>query len=248
MIDIHCHILPGIDDGSPDLQTSLQMARQASADGVTDIVATPHFRPPIVIEEQLVAREAAFKKLSKALQDEKIPLTLHCGAECMVNGHLFYQEFPKYPTLLIPIKGDSPSMTALVELPLEMNVAHAEDVLFHAQLQGYRIVLAHPERQPGFLNAISTLKGMLDRGGFLQFNEDDLKTGFWHRKMTRAITDLMKYSPDQVLLASDSHEPKYRPCMLTPAKPAVVAALGEAFWDKLTVENPSTLLNLPKHI
>lgn len=244
MIDIHCHILPGIDDGSPDLQTSIAMARQAVEDGVTDIVATPHFRPPIEVEAQIAARKNAFETLTKALAEKKIPLRLHCGAECMVNGHLFYQEFPKYPTLMIPIQGENQPPTALVELPLEMGVEHASDVLFHAQLQGYRIVLAHPERQPRFLKELETLRGMLDRGIILQFNEDDLKPGFWHRKMTNAITDLMKYSPDQVLLASDSHELKYRPCKLSPAKEAVVKALGEAFWTKLTVENPATLLNL----
>ena len=244
MIDIHCHILPGIDDGSPDLTTSLAMARQAVADGVTAVVATPHFRPPVDYPAQLDARKDAFAALTAALSDQNIPLKLICGAECTVNGHLFYDVFPQHPTLLYPIQNPGAPKTALVELPMDMEVSHAGDVLFNAQLQGYRIVLAHPERQPGFFKDLDELKGMLNRGIFLQFNEDDLQTGFFHRKMTRAITELMQYCPDQVFLGSDAHETEYRPCKLTPARAAIVAALGEAFWNKLTVENPTALLEL----
>ncbi len=244
MIDIHCHILPGIDDGSPNLATSLEMARQAVADGVTTIVATPHFRPPVDYPAQIEARKDAFAALSAALADQNIPLKLLCGAECMVNGHLFYDIFPKYPNLLYPINDPEAPKTALVELPMDMEISHAGDVLFNAQLQGYRIVLAHPERQPGFLKDLDELKGMLNRGIFLQFNEDDILTGFFHRKMTRAILGLMQYSPDQVFLGSDSHETEHRPCKLTPARKAIVSALGDTFWDKLTKENPAEFLGI----
>ena len=67
MIDLHCHILPGIDDGAPDLETSLNLARQAVDDGITHIVATPHFRYPVDFAAQLSARHAAANTLRKAL-------------------------------------------------------------------------------------------------------------------------------------------------------------------------------------
>lgn len=243
MIDLHSHILPGLDDGSLDLSMSISMARQAVEDGIDTVVVTPHFRPPVDYAQQLSAREQAFEALCAALKQEGIALELLPGAECTSNGHLFTQEFPQMPGLLMPTAPGLPK-TALVELPLNMSVEHAGDLLFQAQLANYRLILAHPERYPRFTETVDTLKGMLSRGIYLQFNTQALRKGLFHRHITRPVLELMQAAPDQVLLASDAHDDSDRPMKLSPAKETVEDALGATFWQHLTHDNPAKLLGL----
>ncbi|GEM_PF-2748877 len=223
---------------------SLSMARQAVEDGISTVVVTPHFRPPVDYGQQLSAREQALEALRADLKQEGIALELLPGAECTSNGHLFTQELPQMPGLLMPTAPGIPK-TALVELPLKMSIEHAEDLLFQAQLADYRLILAHPERYPHFTGAIDMLKGMLSRGIYLQFNTQALRKGFFHRHITRPVLELMKTAPDQVLLASDAHDDSYRPMKLSPARETVEDALGATFWQHLTHENPAKLLGLP---
>ena len=93
MIDIHCHILPDVDDGAADLAEALEMARMAARSGVTDIVTTPHFRGEV---EQLYLRDSVdrrFRALQDAVTREEIPVRHHriCGGSqgpgCSVPSH-----------------------------------------------------------------------------------------------------------------------------------------------------------------
>ena len=83
MVDIHCHILPGVDDGSPSMEDSLQMARMAADSGVTDIIATPHCNLPGDGPKNYrsAALRTGFSRLRQALEQEGIPLRIHPGAE-----------------------------------------------------------------------------------------------------------------------------------------------------------------------
>ena len=82
MVDIHCHILPGVDDGSPSMEDSLEMARMAADSGVTDIIATPHCNLPGNGPKNYrsASLRAAFSRLQQALDAEGIPLRIHPGA------------------------------------------------------------------------------------------------------------------------------------------------------------------------
>ncbi len=244
MIDLHCHLLPAIDDGAQSLEETLALGRQAVEDGIHTVVATPHFRPPMDFLQQLEARKQALQTTREALQREKIPLTLLEGGEITANGHLFREVFPLLPALLLPTPPQLPP-TALVELPLDLEVTHAQGLLFEAQLNGFQLILAHPERYPGFHKNLPLLKSLLDKGIFLQFNQDSLRTGFFRGRHAKPILELMAYAPQQVLLATDAHHPQYRPCLLSPAKETVTHALGDTFWIALTTTNPKSLLGLP---
>lgn len=248
MIDLHCHILPGIDDGAPDLETSLNLARQAVDDGITHIVATPHFRYPVDFAAQLSARHAAANTLRKALANAGMPLTLSEGGEFQIceNALGLLRQFPNigYPA----INDDGTPRAVLVELLPQSDVLRGGDFLFQAQLaedSPQIIVVAHPERQPGFVEHASQLATLLDRGLHLQFNATAFVQPFWHlgqSQVTRTALSLMAHAPDQVYLASDAHDPVMRPCRLSIAHKPIAHALGEDFWEKLTRDNPKQLL------
>ena len=243
MIDLHCHLLPAIDDGAQSLEETLALARQAVEDGIHTVVATPHFRHPVDFQQQLQARKTALQATREALQRENIPLNLLEGGEITANGHLFREVFPKFPALLLPTPPNS-TPTALGELPLDLEVTHAQGLLFEAQLNGFQLLLAHPERYPGFRNNIPLLKSLLDKGILLQFNQESLRTGFFHARHAKPILDLMAYAPQQVFLASDAHHPTFRPCRLSPAKTLVTQTLGENSWSLMTFHNQQKIMGL----
>ena len=241
MIDIHCHILPEIDDGAENLEMSLAMAKQAVEDGVTHIVATPHFRPPYDYDLQLELRKERIAFLREELAKEQLPLVLLEGAEVQTQEYPFKQLLVKYPQLLVP--GSTPGhRTVLIELPLDMPADRVKDLFFLAQLSHTDMILAHPERQPNFLNNIAALKELLGNGLMLQFNATSISKGFFHRRINHGILELMETAPEQVFLASDAHDSERRPCRLSTAAEVILPALGDEAWQLMTERNQRRLL------
>ncbi len=246
MIDIHCHILPEIDDGAPSMEVALAMARQAADDGITHIVATPHFRPPYELLPQLALRARRVEEFRAALKEAGIPLEVLAGAEVQAQDYTFKELLKQHPQLLIPNTGrDGAPPAVLLELPMEMPVEWAKELFFLAQLHHFRMILAHPERQPNFLSQISALQELISQGMMLQFNATSIHRGFlFGRRLNRAIFSLMAAAPEQVFLATDAHETENRPCCLGEVKDIVAKAVGEAAWCLMTEENARRLLGL----
>ena len=156
---------------------------------------------------------------------------------------IFADVLPHWPGMLMPGAGGEPP-AALVEMSQEMPIGQAGDLLFLAQTHNFRMILAHPERQPGFTGAYDTLAPLLERGLMLQFNADSFAGGLFSLWRRRTMLRLMHLAPERVFLATDAHDISERPCRLSPAKPAVTHALGQAFWTRLTEDNPRALLGM----
>lgn len=245
MIDFHCHILPGIDDGSPDMETSLEMARISLASGVTHIVTTPHGSSSD-IASILRKRDEALEALSKRLAEENMPIKLLPGLEYYADGH-------SSDLNLVPLNarcGLPPyeNRPILVELPMSVDVSFAENLLFNAQLAGMPLVLAHPSRYNDFKKHADMFKRLLERGIYLQFNAVNLVGGLFFSGIAKTIIDIIRTDPDRVLLGSDAHESKYRTTDLICARKRVVSSLGEDVWQKMTVKNPAELLGIREQL
>ena len=245
MIDFHCHILPGIDDGSPDMETSLQMARISLASGVTHIVATPHGSSRDMADI-LQKRDEVLEALSRRLEEENIPIKLLPGLEYYADGHSAdLNRVPLNARCGLPPYENRP---ILVELPMSVDVSFAENLLFNAQLAGMPVVLAHPSRYNGFKKHADMFKRLLERGMYLQFNAVNLVGGILFAGLAKTIIDIIKTEPDRVLLGSDAHEAKYRTTDMLCARKRVVSSLGEDIWNKITTENPATLLGIKEQL
>ena len=236
VIDLHCHILAGIDDGPPDSSGSRSLAEDLVAGGVTTVAATPHLRSdhPAVKVGELAERCAA---ASSDFSAAGIALTLVPGAEV----DLLWAMDASPEELRLACFGQA-GVYLLLETPYGPLTSMFEGLVFdHIMLSGITVLLAHPERSPSFQQDPDRLRELVGRGVLLQVTAPALVTSDRRspsRKLARAILDeRLAHS-----LASDSHGGhKGRPANLGAARDAA-AEIDQAYAEWLVTEAPAAML------
>lgn len=230
MIDIHCHILPGLDDGSPDLETSLEMCRAAAADGVTHVVATPHSNDEFPFEYEVVAR--CREELQQACGPRPVLLT---GCDFHLN-----------PTNLEQLQANPTHFTIaqknhLLLEPTNYGLPPNYDrVLFQMRCRGIVPVLTHPERNPIFQSKHDLVVQMIEKECLIQVTAGAF-LGRFGRTAERMALDLLRKDMIHVV-ASDAHDPKNRPPTLRAAFEKVAQEAGAATAELLFEENPRNII------
>jgi protein-tyrosine phosphatase len=196
-VDIHAHVLPGIDDGPGDLEGALDLARAAVASGTTTIAATPHLRSdfPDVHVDELADR---CQEIRDALAREGIDLRLHSGAEVSLSWAL-----DATSDELRLASYDQRGTDLLIETP-SSNIIGLDRLLYELRSGGYRITLAHPERNHQFPGHESLLRSLLDQGVLLQVNADSLLGAAGRSGPRRFARHLCTHGLAHVI-ASDGH-------------------------------------------
>lgn len=197
MLDLHAHVLPGIDDGPPDLAAAIEMARGAVADGVTVLAATPHCRRdfPAVVPAELGRRVG---ELSAALEREGVDLEIAQGGEADV-----YWAHDATPEDLVAASYRGRGTDLLVETPYGALPPVFEQLLFELALRGLRILLAHPERSVSFRGDPRRLGALVDRGVLVQVTASALAGP--RRSRSRRFADTLIREGRAHVIASDSH-------------------------------------------
>lgn len=217
-VDLHCHILPGIDDGSPDLATSLALARAAVADGIGTILATPHHldRHYVNSAGKVQVATAAFQE---QLDDLKISLRVFAGQEVHLNGQLTAD--------LGDVLGmDAQRRYVLLEFPHEMVPAYADEVIFQLACDGMTPVIAHPERNAELIAHPEKLYNLIERGSLAQVTATSL-VGTFGKQVKRTAEEFVRCGLVQVV-ASDAHALKKRGFAMTAAY-ETLASMGESY-------------------
>jgi len=194
MIDFHSHILPGIDDGSKDFETSLKMIKISIDEGVEYICATPHFIP----EEHELKREIYDAKLEE-IKNSSIKGHIHVlrGLEVYINPNL-----PKlYKDKKIWCINDKKYM--LIELPMNQFPLYTEEVFYELRILGVTPILAHPERNIEIIKDESLLVNLIEQGAIAQMNSGSLR-GKYGEKVEEFSKHLVKRNLIH-LLGSDGH-------------------------------------------
>ena len=231
MIDIHSHILPGLDDGSPDLEVSVAMARMAAESGTTDIVASPHADFTHSFDPQLVEEKIA--ELARASEGV---VRLHYGCDF----HLHYDNVQD--ALGNPSKyAVNHKKYVLVELPELLVLKSTEDVLEHLRSAGMSVVITHPERNGLLRRRRDKLESWVAAGCFLQVTAQSFLGTFG--KQARACAEELLQRGLVHFVASDAHDTRMRPPRLDKARAWVAQEFDEATAEKLFVSNPAAVLN-----
>jgi protein-tyrosine phosphatase len=200
VVDIHCHILPGLDDGSMDMVTSIAMARLAVTAGISTVIGTPHWIEDEHETDPAVVRQAV-RELQVELNSRAIPLTVLPGNEASIC-HDLPDRVKRGDVLTLGDKGTH----LLVELPCEVAPMYVDDVIFGLQLQGLIPVLAHVERYEYVRSDWRVLDRWVQRGCLAQVNasSDDGGKGdsFAQDLMNRGLV---------ACTATDAHDAVSRP-------------------------------------
>lgn len=229
MIDLHSHILPGVDDGAATLGESLEMARAAVADGIRAIAATPHVRDDYPTSPG--AMERAVAELRGALAGEGIPLEVLTGGELALDwiDRLGPDDLRRF--------GLAGSDYLLVEFPYYGWPLGLEDAVFRLGLAGLRAVIAHPERSAEVQAAPRRIEGLVSAGALVQVTAASLdgRTG---RHARRCGLELVERGLAH-LIASDAHVPAVRGIGMSAAAEAVG---DEALARWLTSDVPAAIV------
>jgi protein-tyrosine phosphatase len=234
MIDLHCHLLWGLDDGPRELSESIELARVAVAAGTEVIVATPHIRHDHPFEIEALQERA--DELRAALASEGLALQVRLGGEVSIDKA---RELDDNELRAVAL-GSGPYV--LVESPYVPVEELLEGTLLDLQLRGFRPVLAHPERSPCFVNDTHRVSALV-RSGVLCSVSAGSVTGQFGRRVRRIALDLLRGGLVHNL-ASDAHDAGRRP----PGLEKAVAAIGTelqsqpSLGDWLTRAVPASLL------
>jgi protein-tyrosine phosphatase len=190
-------MLPGIDDGPPDLHEAVAMARAAVGAGIATIAATPHLHPdfPGVHLDELATR---CRDLREAFDREQIPLELVSGAEVSLTWAIDASD----QQLSLASYGQR-GTDLLIETPF-VPVVGLDRFLYQLQAKGYRVTLGHPERSSHFQGDEGVLRALVEQGALLQLNADSLLGAGGGRGRKRLAQSLLRDGLTHVI-ASDGH-------------------------------------------
>ncbi len=233
MIDLHCHMLPGIDDGAPDLDVALEMARIASNDGIRLLACTPHIYPGMY-ENTADSIRLATADLRQQLVQAGIPLELTFASDTHV-----------VPDLLEKLKsGQVPTFNGgryfLLEPPHHVAPPNFEQFVFGIMAAGYVPVVTHPERLSWIEEHYAVFKTLSQRGAWMQLTAGSLTGRFG--ESARYWGERMLDEGLVHILATDAHSPKRRPPLLAEGVEAAKRWVGAEEAMRLVIERPEAIL------
>lgn len=236
MTDLHCHILPGVDDGAASLSDALQMAQMAAQSGVRAIVATPHCNLPYAerpnyLDSELLDRVV---ELRGQIEQAGIPLRLYAGAEVFCT--------PELPELLarnklMTIAG---SRYLLTEFYFDESVDFINQYLREVAQKGYIPVIAHPERYEAVQSAPSVVERWFAAGCIIQLNKGSILGNLGRRAQVCASWILSRGLAHVV--ASDAHTPCVRTPHMSEIRRCLEDRCGPAYTQILLSVNPGKIV------
>jgi protein-tyrosine phosphatase len=234
MIDLHCHMLPGIDDGAPDMETSLEMARIAVADGIETVACTPHIYAGLY-ENNGPDIKRAVSVLQQKLHAAEIPLTLTHGADT----HLAPDLLSGLRSERIPSLHDSRYF--LLEPPHHVAPPRLQQSVFDLLAAGYTPVVTHPERLSWIGSHYDVFKQLAKSGAWMQITAASL-TGHFGRNACywgeRMVDEGWVH-----ILASDGHGIRKRPPVMSRGREVAARMLGEEEATLMVMARPQGILD-----
>lgn len=234
LVDIHCHILPGVDDGAHDLKVSLELLRMAYADGTGAMILTPHYRGNYRKNTPEILRQR-FETLIDAAQKELPGMELYLGSETAWERDLG-EKIAEGRVLTM-----SGSPFVLLEFEFGCMRSHVTDGVMDVVSCGYTPIIAHAERYGIFRRDKTLADEVLSMGALIQLNADSVlgRRGFG---LKRCCHRLLKQGKAH-FIASDAHDDRNRPPLLRECFSYVSKRYGEDYAWILLRDNARSLLS-----
>ena len=232
-IDIHCHIMPGVDDGSPDMATSLEMLRIADKNGITHLILTPHHKPMHhnVSPEHNVAYR---KRLQEAATEAGIKAKLFSGNE------IYYSDETMEELETGKICSLAGSDYVLVEFHPTNPYKAIQNAAGRVQAAGFIPIIAHVERYCDIVSRPDRVRDLVEMGCFIQVNASSVmgKYGFGISHFTKKLLKEKMVH----FIASDAHDTGRRAPQLLDCRNYVERKFGEDYGKKLFFTNPANVI------
>ena len=239
MIDIHSHILPGIDDGARSMDEALRMSEMALADGIKTIVATPHHMKG-VYENTKGVISAELARFKEVLKENGVDLDVLPGSDVSLEDGL--AGAIRAGTIMTINDGGK---FLLLELPTFFQPHQVKEQIFKLKLRGIVPIISHPERNPRLMEEIDTLYDLITMGALVQITGEAL-SGRMGGNIRGNAFKLLKLGMVHVI-ATDSHNTSSRPPVLSRARDAAAAVVGPDEAEKMVLHNPRAIIggNVP---
>ncbi len=195
MIDIHSHIMFDVDDGSPDLDTSLDYLKFMSEEGIKGVILTPHYMKGFY-DNTAEIQNVKFQILKDAVQRENINIELYRGAEIFLSEDIHLDVIKENLTL-------NNTNYILMETSMNGFPNGLLDIYYILVKQGYKPILAHPERYTEFINNPYAVEDLIHRNIYMQINTGSLLGGYGKKIQDTAWE--MIYNGYAHFLGSDTH-------------------------------------------
>ncbi|MBQ7425132.1 MAG: protein-tyrosine-phosphatase [Lachnospiraceae bacterium] len=232
-IDIHCHVMPGVDDGSPDMATSLEMMRIAEKNGITHMILTPHHKPMhhnVSPEHNVLYR----KRLLDMAKASGIKVKLFSGNEIYYSDETFREL----------VEGEICSLAGsdyvLVEFHPTNPYKAIQNAMYKVQSAGFIPIVAHVERYSDIVSHPKYVSDLIDMGCLIQVNASSImgRYGFGIGHFTKKLL-----KDEQVhFIASDAHDTKKRAPDLLPCRHFVEKKFGEDYAKRLFFLNAANVI------
>jgi len=234
MIDIHCHILPGVDDGSKDLNDSLEMAKIAQSEGIKTIINTSHYHPDFdyIVGEKLLEELVNFNKV---LKENNIDVEVLIGNELYYSDDLLeYIDKKEFYTL-------NKSKYILIEFGHTRFPKNVCDVVYELKIRGYIPILAHVERYQEVQDNPKLIQEAIKEGALIQVNASSV-LGKGPSECNKSCDVLLRHNRVH-FIGTDAHGSNRRRPFIKDAYEYVSKKYGEDKANKLFLDNPSRVIN-----
>lgn len=234
-IDIHSHILYGIDDGSKTLEESIEILKQHQEMGFKDIIITPHYIENSKYITNNKVKEKLLNTIKTELKKQNIELNLYLGNEVFVNNNLDELLEKKEISTL------NNSKYLLIELPMTNKIKNIKEIIYELKIKDITPIIAHPERYEYIQKHPDKVKEWIEEGALLQSNYGSI-IGIYGNGPKKTLKKLLKQNLI-TFLGTDIHYPNNKIYLnIEKIRKKIIKLLGEDKFIELTITNPKKIL------
>jgi len=229
MIDTHIHILPNVDDGPKMMSESVEMARMAIDEGITEMIVTPHYKRPGYTNEKVLE---AYEALKNEFIKQNLDLKLYIGNEIYLSEDNVEDLLKKKAYTM------NEGLYVLIELPFRHYFPFHDALLHQLQLKGYKVILAHAERYEALVKQPNKIKELVDRNIYIQLTGSALLN-----KKTRKMGLRWIRAGWVHLISTDAHNTTGRKPSINKAYKWVLKKNGKETANLIFIDNPKAVIN-----